>query len=160
MQTTTVNAARRDPEQLARAALAALGPQTTHSQLVNQLGEECLDVPLELYERLRRQLWGAPKNGRAPRRSGHNKGCPPRSDGQCAALVEVARGLPEPFSLALLTIRAWEKYPELFGLPGFTKFYPSDHRVSGALFAGSGPLRRGLMRKEGGGYVVVQAVEG
>ena len=76
--------------------------------------------------------------------------------GQCAALVEAARGLKEPFTLAELTLAAWRLYPALFGLRGHERAYPSDHRVSGCLFGASGPRRRGLLRKEGRGYVVVR----
>ena len=133
---TTTNAARRDPEQIASFSFTTeAGP----------------DVQPDGYERLCRQqsrlrskLGASPKPERLP------------AVGQCVALVEVARGLREPFTLVELTLAAWKKYPELFGLRGHERAYPSDHRVSGCLFGASGPRRRGLMRKEGRGYVVVR----
>jgi hypothetical protein len=157
----------RDPERWARAALEALGPETTHVQLVQHLAEERIECPLELYERLYRRLWpgrvrlpapGPPAvDSAAPVPNGRPPVTGPKPDSHVAALVSVARTLPQPFGYALLVLRCWERHPAFFGLAGFEKFHPCSHRVSGCLYSKTGPLKRGLLRRVGaGGFVVAQ----
>ena len=60
-------------------------------------------------------------------------------------LVQVARGLAQPFSIEELVIAAWTSYPKDFGMAAGN--YPCSHRVSGVLFGSGGPIAKGWMER-------------
>ena len=67
----------------------------------------------------------------------------------CAAqrLLEVARALPQPFTVEALVVAAWVAYPHVFGLRGWAGQYPSDNTVKTYLYGRRGLIGRGFLRK-------------
>lgn len=65
-----------------------------------------------------------------------------------AMILEVARKMPDVFTLSELVVCCWRADPLRFSLPGFTQF-PGEHRVRCALFGSRGLISRGLLLREG-----------
>lgn len=68
----------------------------------------------------------------------------------CRAASEAFAG--KPFGTADLTVAAWKKYPERFGLRGYEATAPDHNRVVSALSGAKGMAAKGLLAKEGQGY--------
>ena len=75
----------------------------------------------------------------------------------CAAqrLLEVARALPQPFTIEELVVAAWRAYPHVFGLRGWAGQYPSDNTVKTYLYGRRGLISRGFLRKRCTRYEIV-----
>lgn len=56
------------------------------------------------------------------------QGAPPRADSHRALILDVARGLPQPWHTTDLVLACWRAYPERFGIPGHPQ-YPDTNRV-------------------------------
>jgi hypothetical protein len=63
-----------------------------------------------------------------------------------------------PFSSSQLTVAAWKRCPESFGMPGFKALYPDKQRVAADLSKGGSLIRYGyLSRHPDGGYRLTDA---
>jgi hypothetical protein len=54
-----------------------------------------------------------------------------------------------PFSAEALTVAAWRKYPQTFGLKGFEDQHPDSNKVLASLMGEKGLARRGWLHKAG-----------
>jgi hypothetical protein len=63
----------------------------------------------------------------------------------------VANG--DPFTVEDLTVWAWRRHPQVFGLKGYARDYPSSQTVKVACYGARGLIRKGyIVRRTDGLY--------
>lgn len=69
-------------------------------------------------------------------------------------ILIAAAELEAPFTAEELAVAAWKKYPDTFGLRGFTDQHPNCNRINASLMGRRGMVERGLLIKDGDHYLV------
>lgn len=67
------------------------------------------------------------------------------------AILLTTQEMEDPTNLVLehLIVRAWKKFPRIFGLKGYEDEFPNSNKVSSTLSAHSGPVAKGYLSKIG-----------
>lgn len=72
-------------------------------------------------------------------------------------ILIAAAELEAPFTAEELAVAAWKKYPDTFGLRGFTDQHPNCNRINTSLMGKRGMVERGLLIKDGDHYLINKA---
>jgi hypothetical protein len=65
--------------------------------------------------------------------------------GHWLALLRVARGIPQPFTLNDVSVAVWKAHPEAFGMNGYP--YPDNHKVHYILYGAHGLIAKGIIQR-------------
>src|SRR5712692_7055024 len=68
-----------------------------------------------------------------------------RASGHWLTLLQVARTIPQPFTLNDISVAVWKACPEFFGMKGYP--YPDNHKVHFILYGQRGLIAKGLIRR-------------
>jgi hypothetical protein len=68
-----------------------------------------------------------------------------RSGGHWLTLLQVARTIPQPFTLNDISVAVWRARPEVFGMRGYP--YPDNHKVHYILYGTRGLIAKGIIRR-------------
>jgi hypothetical protein len=68
-----------------------------------------------------------------------------RAGGHWQTLLQVARTLPQPFTLNDIAVAVWKACPEFFGMRGYP--FPDNHKVHYILYGNRGLMDKGLIRR-------------
>jgi hypothetical protein len=68
-----------------------------------------------------------------------------RASGHWLTLLNVARTLPQPFTLNDISVAVWKACPEFFGMRGYP--FPDNHKVHYILYGNRGLIAKGLIRR-------------
>lgn len=78
-----------------------------------------------------------------------------REDSLGGRLLLVARDYGKPITPEMLAVRAWEAFPEAFGLRGFERLHPDNNKVNATLCGSKGLVARGFLRRLADGRLEV-----
>lgn len=70
--------------------------------------------------------------------------------GKAAAVLAVARGLPQPFRLNDLSVACHRSDPGYFGMDGYAH-HPDNHKIHSFLYGRRGLVRRGYLERVAAG---------
>jgi hypothetical protein len=76
-----------------------------------------------------------------------------RASGHWQTLLEVARTLPQPFTLNDVSVAVWKACPDFFGMRGYP--FPDNHKVHYILYGTRGLIAKGMIRRVSEGLFVV-----
>src|SRR5258708_1846409 len=68
-----------------------------------------------------------------------------RSSGHWLTLLQVARTIPQPFTLNDISVAVWHARPEVFGMRGYP--YPDNHKVHYILYGSRGLIAKGIIKR-------------
>ena len=68
-----------------------------------------------------------------------------QSGGHWLALLRVARGIPQPFTLNDISVAVWKAHPDAFGMKGYP--FPDNHKVHYILYGARGLIAKGIIRR-------------
>jgi hypothetical protein len=68
-----------------------------------------------------------------------------RLSGRWLTLLQVARTIPQPFTLNDISVAVWRACPDFFGMKGYP--YPDNHKVHYILYGNRGLIARGLIQR-------------
>ena len=68
-----------------------------------------------------------------------------RASGQWLTLLQVARTIPQPFTLNDISVAVWKACPDFFGMKGYS--YPDNHKVHYILYGDRGLIAKGLVQR-------------
>jgi hypothetical protein len=68
-----------------------------------------------------------------------------RASGHWLTLLQVARTIPQPFTLNDISVAVWRTCPEFFGMKGYP--YPDNHKVHYILYGDRGLIAKGMIRR-------------
>jgi hypothetical protein len=68
-----------------------------------------------------------------------------RASGHWLTLLQVARTIPQPFTLNDISVAVWRACPEFFGMKGYP--YPDNHKVHYILYGEKGLIAKGMIRR-------------
>jgi hypothetical protein len=68
-----------------------------------------------------------------------------RASGHWLTLLQVARTIPQPFTLNDISVAVWRACPEFFGMKGYP--YPDNHKVHYILYGDRGLIAKGLIHR-------------
>lgn len=71
-------------------------------------------------------------------------------------ILVAATTFGSPFTPADLAVRAWEKYPEAFGLAGYRENFPAADKVFSKLYGSTGLILRGHVRWADGSNTLLE----
>jgi hypothetical protein len=66
-----------------------------------------------------------------------------RGSGHWLTLLQVARTIPQPFTLNDISVAVWRACPDFFGMKGYP--YPDNHKVHYILYGDRGLIAKGLI---------------
>jgi hypothetical protein len=66
-----------------------------------------------------------------------------RASGHWLTLLQVARTIPQPFTLNDISVAVWRACPDFFGMKGYP--YPDNHKVHYILYGDRGLIAKGLI---------------
>jgi hypothetical protein len=68
-----------------------------------------------------------------------------RASGHWLVLLQVARTIPQPFTLNDISVAVWKAHPEFFGMKGYP--YPDNHKVHYILYGTRGLVAKGIIKR-------------
>src|SRR6266571_1372534 len=68
-----------------------------------------------------------------------------RASGHWLTLLQVARTIPQPFTLNDISVAVWRACPEFFGMRGYS--YPDNHKVHYILYGNRGLIAKGIIQR-------------
>ena len=68
-----------------------------------------------------------------------------RASGHWLTLLQVARSIPQPFTLNDISVAVWRACPDFFGMKGYP--YPDNHKVHYILYGTRGLIAKGIIRR-------------
>lgn len=68
-----------------------------------------------------------------------------RFSGRWLTLLQVARTIPQPFTLNDISVAVWKACPDFFGMKGYP--YPDNHKVHYILYGDRGLIARGMIER-------------
>src|SRR5205807_6897876 len=68
-----------------------------------------------------------------------------RASGHWLTLLQVARTIPQPFTLNDISVAVWRACPDFFGMKGYP--YPDNHKVHYILYGDRGLIAKGMIRR-------------
>src|SRR4051812_5423562 len=68
-----------------------------------------------------------------------------RASGHWHTLLQVARTIPQPFTLNDISVAVWRACPEFFGMKGYP--YPDNHKVHYILYGNRGLIAKGIIQR-------------
>ncbi len=68
-----------------------------------------------------------------------------RASGHWLTLLQVARTIPQPFTLNDISVAVWRACPDFFGMKGYP--YPDNHKVHYILYGNRGLIAKGIIRR-------------
>ena len=68
-----------------------------------------------------------------------------RASGHWLTLLQVARTIPQPFTLNDISVAVWKACPEFFGMKGYP--YPDNHKVHYILYGDRGLIAKGMIHR-------------
>jgi hypothetical protein len=78
-----------------------------------------------------------------------------RASGHWLTLLNVARTIPQPFTLNDVSVAAWHVCPDFFGMKGYP--YPDNHKVHYILYGDRGLIAKGIIERVSQGLFRVPA---
>jgi hypothetical protein len=68
-----------------------------------------------------------------------------RASGNWLTLLQVARTIPQPFTLNDISVAVWKAKPEVFGMRGYP--HPDNHKVHYILYGSRGLIAKGIIHR-------------
>lgn len=68
-----------------------------------------------------------------------------RTSGHWLTLLQVARSVPQPFTLNDISVAVWRACPDFFGMKGYP--YPDNHKVHYILYGDRGLIAKGAIQR-------------
>ena len=68
-----------------------------------------------------------------------------RASGHWLTLLQVARTIPQPFTLNDISVAVWRASPDFFGMKGYP--YPDNHKVHYILYGTRGLIAKGIIKR-------------
>src|SRR5262245_60099216 len=68
-----------------------------------------------------------------------------RASGHWLTLLQVARTIPQPFTLNAISVAVWHAAPDFFGMKGYP--YPDNHKVHYILYGSRGLIAKGIIKR-------------
>jgi hypothetical protein len=68
-----------------------------------------------------------------------------RSTGHWLTLLQIARTIPQPFTLNDISVAVWRANPDVFGMKGYP--YPDNHKVHYILYGSRGLIAKGIIKR-------------
>jgi hypothetical protein len=68
-----------------------------------------------------------------------------RATGHWLTLLQVARTIPQPFTLNDISVAVWQARPEVFGMRGYP--HPDNHKVHYILYGSRGLIAKGIIKR-------------
>jgi hypothetical protein len=68
-----------------------------------------------------------------------------RTSGHWLTLLQVARTIPQPFTLNDISVAVWKARPDVFGMRGYP--HPDNHKVHYILYGSRGLIAKGILQR-------------